>query len=119
MNEIPGGRDVSGYAVVQFRAVVNFEDARNVGPQDLSVVLTDGSGVSVSQLVSALSGALFYPPGDYGPPFRAVPKVVLSTVRLPLSSFAGVNLTNIVSVTFNLNQTTAGALLLSDLAFSD
>jgi hypothetical protein len=118
-NEIPGGRDVSSYAVIQFRAVVNFDDLRNVGPQDLSVVLTDGQGNSSSQRVSTSSGALFFPPGFVGPPNRAVPKIVQNTVRIPLSAFSGVDLTNIVSVTLNCDQTPEGALILSDLAFSD
>jgi hypothetical protein len=118
-NEIPGGRDVSGYTALQFRAVVNFDDARNLGAQDLSVVLTDANGVSASQVVSPLSGALFYPPGFVGPPLRAVPKVLLNTVRIPLSSFKGIDLTDIVSVMLNFDQTETGELMVSDLAFSD
>ncbi len=118
-NEIPGGRDVSGYAVVQFRASVNFDDARNVGAQDLSVVLTDSSGNSASSLVSASSGALFFPPGLIGPPRRAVPKIVLNTVRIPLSVFKGIDLTNVVLVTLSYDQTQTGGLMISDLAFSD
>ena len=117
-NAIPGGRDVSSYAVIQFRAVVNFDDARNTGPQDLSVVLTDGNGNSSSQVVSTSSRALFFPPGSVEST-RAVPKIVQNTVRIPLSAFRGVDLTNIVSVTLNYDQTPAGALMLSDLAFSD
>jgi hypothetical protein len=117
-NAIPGGRDVSSYRVIQFRAVVNFDDGRNTGPQDLSVVLTDGNGNSSSQVVSASSGALFFPPGSLVP-IRAVPKIVQNNVRIPLSTFSGVDLTNIVSVTLNYDQTPMGALMLSDLAFSD
>jgi hypothetical protein len=106
--------------VLQFRAVVNFDDGRNAGAQDLSVVLTDGNGTSSSTLVSASSGALYFPPGNaMGPPFRAVPKIVLSTVRLPLSVFVGVDLTNITSVKMSFDQTATGALMFSDLAFSD
>ena len=59
-----GVGDVSGYAVLQFRAGLNFADARNPSglPQDFSVVLTDGAGHSASTLVSDWSRALFYPP---------------------------------------------------------
>src|SRR5262249_18620496 len=62
-NDLPAGaRDVSGYAALQFRASVNFADARNAAgaAQDFTVTLTDGT-VARSVLVSAHSGALFYP----------------------------------------------------------
>lgn len=117
-NEIPAGQgDVSGFQVVQFRAVVNFTDPRNPPslPQDLTVVLTDGAGVSASWVVSSSTGALFYPPGQ----LAAIPKVLLNTVRIPLSVFTGVDLTNIISVTLKYDQTANGALMISDLAFSD
>ena len=115
-NDLPlGARDVSGFEALQFRASVNFADARNAkAPQNFRVVLTDGTGAQASVSVGDLSGALFYPPGSVGP----VPKVVLNTVRLPLASFAGVNLTDIRSVRFVFDQTTQGALLITDLAFA-
>ena len=116
-NDLPvGSRDVSAFAALQFRVSVNFADTRNAAntPQNFTVVLTDGTGAQSSVRVGDVSGALFYPPGTVGP----VPKVVLNTVRLPLSSFAGVNLSDIRSVRFNFDQTGQGALLISDLAFA-
>jgi subtilase family serine protease len=65
--------------------------------------------------VSSFSGALFFPPGAAS----AVPKVLLHTIRMPLTAFGGVNLTDIRSVQFRFNQTASGALLISDLAFAD
>ncbi len=117
-NALPAGsRDVSGFQVFQFRASVNYNDVRNpVGvPQDLSVRLTDGTGATADALVSSHSPALFYPPGVAS----AVPKVVLNTIRIPLSAFAGVNLTDIRTVALRFNQTGSGALLLTDFAFAD
>jgi len=116
-NQLPAGTDASGYAVFQFRAAVNFTDARNPGgvPQDLSVTLSDGSGNSATVVVSNASGALFYPPGQVA----AVPKIVLNAIRLPLASFAGVNLTDVQQIQFNFDQSASGALLISDLAFAD
>jgi hypothetical protein len=116
-NDLPlGSRDVSAFAALQFRVSVNFADARNAAgaTQNFTVVLTDGTGAQASVRVGDHSTALFYPPGTVGP----VPKVVLNTVRLPLSSFAGVNLSDIRSVRFNFDQTGQGALLISDLAFA-
>jgi hypothetical protein len=115
-NDLPlGARDVSGFEALQFRVSVNFADTRNAqAPQNFRVILTDGTGAQASVLVGSHSAALFRPPGSVGP----VPKVVLNTVRLPLSSFGGVNLSDIRSVRFAFDQTTSGALLITDLAFA-
>ncbi len=116
-NDLPlGARDVSGFQALTFRVSVNFDDLRNPAntPQNFSVVLTDGAGQQSIVRVGDFSNALFYPPGTVGP----VPKVVLNTVRLPLASFFGVNLSDIRSVKFNFDQTGQGALLITDLAFA-
>jgi hypothetical protein len=116
-NDIPPTLgNVSGFQSVQFRVSVNFEDVRNVPglAQDFRVVLTDASGASVSVRVSDFSSALFYPPGE----ILAVPKVVLNTVRVPLSAFNGVNLNNVRSVQFSFNERLQGALLITDVAFA-
>lgn len=123
-NDLPAATDVSGYVNLQFRASVYFVDARNPSGanQDFMVTLTDGSGNAVSTLVSSSLQPfypLFYPPGLFGPPNRAVPKLVLNTIRLPISQFAGVDLTDVRSVVFSFNQTASGALLVTDLSFSD
>jgi hypothetical protein len=117
-NMLPAGtRDVSGFQVLQFRASVNYEDFRNAAgvPQDFTVRLTDGAATVRDVLVSNFSDALFYPPGSVA----EVPKVVLNTVRIPLSGFAGLNLSDVRSVQFRFNQTGSGALLITDLAFAD
>jgi hypothetical protein len=115
-NALPlGARDVSVFEALQFRVSVNFADARNAqAPQNFTVVLTDGAGAQAAVRVGDVSTALFYPPGTTGP----VPKVVLNTVRLPLTSFTGVNLSDIRSVQFRFDQTIQGALLITDLAFA-
>jgi hypothetical protein len=108
--------NVSGFQAVQFRVSVNFADVRNVPDfaQDFRVVLTDASGASASVRVSDVSSALFYPPGEVAP----VPKVVLNTVRVPLSAFSGVNLNAVRSVQFTFNERLQGALLITDVAFA-
>jgi hypothetical protein len=116
-NDLPGGtRNVSGFQAVQFRVSVNFADLRNVAamPQDFSIVLTDSSGLASAVQVSNFSNALYFPPGNVGP----VPKVVLSTVRIPLSAFTNVNLNSIRSVQFKFDQHLSGALLITDVAFA-
>ncbi len=118
-NQIPDDStsDVRGYAVVQFRASVNYNDPRNTPdvPQDISVILTDRLGNSASVLVGDHSEALYYPPGQVG----AVPKVVLNSIRIPLALFIGVDLSQVQSVRIGFNQRDTGALLLTDLIFAD
>jgi hypothetical protein len=116
-NDLPATlSNVSGYQAVQFRVSVNFADARNMAnlAQDFRVKLTDGAGLSASVRVSDVSGALYFPPGTTGP----VPKVVLNTVRIPLSAFGGINLTNVRSVQLTLDERLQGAVLITDLAFA-
>ena len=116
-NDIPATQgNVSGFQAVQFRVSVNFADVRNVPnfAQDFRVVLTDAGGASASVRVSDVSPALFYPPGEV----LAVPKVVLNTVRVPLSAFNGVNLNAVRSVQFTFNERLQGGLLITDVAFA-
>jgi hypothetical protein len=116
-NGLPGPtRNVSGFQAVQFRVSVNFADLRNIAGalQEFSVLLTDSSGRTASVRVNDYSRALYFPPGNVGP----VPKVVLNTVRIPLSAFAQVNLNSIRSVQFKFDQNLAGALLITDVAFA-
>jgi hypothetical protein len=117
-NELPAGSgDLRDFSTLQFRASVNFADARNpVGiAQDLTITLEDGTGEFETALVSDFSRALFYPPGEVGP----VPKVILNAVRIPLSAFAGLDLADIRAIQFDFDQKSQGALLLSDVAFSN
>jgi hypothetical protein len=116
-NNVPSAvSNVSGYQAVQFRVSVNFADARNMADlaQDFRVKLTDGAGLSASVRVSDVSRALYFPPGTTGP----VPKVVLNTVRIPLSAFGGINLTNVRSVQFTFDERLQGAVLITDVAFA-
>src|ERR1041385_5493035 len=116
-NNIPSVQgNVSGVQSLQFRVSVNFADTRNLAglAQDFRVVLTDASGASSSVRVSDVSGALFFPPGEVAP----VPKVVLNTVRIPLSAFSGVNLNTVRSVQFTFDQRLQGGLLITDVAFA-
>jgi hypothetical protein len=123
-NDIPDGlRDVSGYQVFQFRSFVDFADSLNPfgQPQDLRIVLRDGAGLAASVRVSDHSSALFYPPSvePYEDSKTALPRAVLNTVRVPLSAFEDVFLTDLRSVELVFDQTLTGAINVADLAFAD
>lgn len=112
-----GKRLVKLYQALQFRAAVNFADPRNssLAVQDLTVTLTDGNGRSASINVNkAAPGKLFFPPGATGP----VPRIFLNTVRIPLSSFASINLSDVRTIQFKFDRTAAGGLMITDIAFA-
>lgn len=117
-NGVPmSSRDVSGFESLTFRVARNFADARTVPGHrpDFAVKITDGSGDAASARVGAWSDALFVQPGG-GPD---LPKLVLNTVRIPLDSFHGVDLGKVRKVTFTHNRARSGAVLVTDLAFTD
>lgn len=114
--------NVSAYQALQFRVAVNFADVRNAAgvAQDFSVVLKDGIGKTVSVRVSqAAPGALYFPPGtNIG---GAVPRNILNMVRIPVSTFAGngIRISDIRTVQFKFDQTGAGGILITDVAFTN
>ncbi|MBI1747817.1 MAG: hypothetical protein HYR55_14685 [Acidobacteria bacterium] len=131
-SEIPdGARDLSAFAGISFRAGVNYCETRDGGncdsrnpvgePQDFSVILSDGRGASASARVSDYSTALYYPPSQEfyfpSPGIEGGQKIILNTVRIPLSAFDGLDLADIRAVEFAFDQRPQGALLLTDLAF--
>src|SRR5262249_29834884 len=96
-----------------FRAAVDFSDPRNPAgqPQNFQIVLTDGAGNTASTTVSdAYAGRptpLYFPPQNR--------HRVMNSVRIPLSLFSGVDLTDVRSIRFNFNQPASGALWFADL----
>lgn len=129
-NDFPYPLDVTKFQSFQFRAQQNYE---GVGPavnpvgqsQDFSVVLTDFLNRSATVRVGSQSRALYYPPGDTpgiaDPPgieIVIVPRIVLNTIRLPLSAFSGVDLRRVKSVRFVFDRKPQGSLLVSDIAFA-
>jgi len=129
---LPEGQgNVSGYEALQFRAGVNFTDARNFhllpGPffngnppppfgQDLTITMRDGTGKTASVKVSqAAPGALFIPPGSTT---FLLPKSVLTTVRVPLTHFFKLDLSNIEEIDFKFDRESTGAIMITDIAFT-
>lgn len=114
-NDLPSrSGDVSAYGVVSFRI------AQNIGAshpkENMTVRLTDSSGAKSSVPVKKWSDALFQPQGTTG---GYTPKEILTTVRIPLSAFANVDLSSISAVTLSFNKTKPGSVLMTDLSFND
>ncbi len=116
-------RAITDYVTLHLRAVVDPIDPLNQPdqPQTFSVRLTDGAGKTA---VVALKDepALAFPSGKKG--FDDSLKldtwdnhVILNSIRVPLSEFSGVDLSDIRSVALVFNQTDHGSIFVTDLEF--
>lgn len=110
--DLAGARDLTGYGTVSLRLGVDMGDARNAGAQDLRIVLEDAFGATASVDAGDHSMALFEPPG------AADSKVVLNQVRVPLSAFTGLDLSQVVGLTLAFDLTGSGAVQVNDLLVS-
>ncbi len=113
-NSIPGTyENLSQYKYLQFRASVDFRETTTGQNLDLTVEVIDSAGDTSRQVVSNHSHALFYQPGTEP---QELPKVILNTIQIPLSSFTGINIAKVRNIRFKFNQVDAGAMVMSDLA---
>ncbi len=112
--------DLSGYATLHFRTLVDMFDPRNADleSQALRVALVDAAGRQASMILPPSEPALIRDRGERNSlwqwsqfPLRA------RSVRVPLSAFQGVDLTEIRSLDFIFDQTAQGSLLLSMVEF--
>jgi len=117
-----GAGDLSGYAALSLRAAVDPVSALNtdVKPQAFTVRLTDGRGNQARVPTRPDEPALTFPPGLVEPLaegesifFTGI--VPLTTIRLALSDFAGVDLTDIREVALEFDQRPSGTLFMGDL----
>jgi len=97
-------------------------DERNVPGvyQSFSVRLTDKSGNTSTLSLPKEEGALRYVSGEKAeytvttPPYRTWSRQTpLMDIRIPLSSFEGVDLSDIAAVSLVFDQTDAGCIMLS------
>ncbi|WP_238161203.1 Calx-beta domain-containing protein [Kribbella antibiotica] len=105
-------RDVRRYAALSFRAA---PDPASTPTTDLTVRVLDGRGRAAAVPVSAVSDALVRMPGNKS---AGLPKNLLRTVRIPLSSLKGVNLRDVRAIELRTDRVAKGAAYVSDLAFS-
>jgi hypothetical protein len=115
-NEIPiAHQNTTMYSSLSFRTSLNYKETTPVGRDlDFTIVLEDSNGKTSSQLVSKYSGTLFYQPGTRN---NVLPKTMFNTVRIPLITFKGINLTKLKYLRFLYNKPDSGSILFSDIAF--
>ncbi|MCU1453302.1 MAG: hypothetical protein JWN46_1448 [Acidimicrobiales bacterium] len=118
--EVPAAKgDVTGFTALTFRTALNFGFSNNpIGVQtNLRVALVDQTGKGVIVNAATYSNALRYAPGwENG---SGEPKLLLNTVRVPLSAFAGVDLHNVRRVTIVFDRRGQGVVQIANLAFAD
>ncbi|MGY1670820.1 hypothetical protein [Geodermatophilus sp. SYSU D00710] len=117
-------RDVRTFAVLSFSVARVAKSPSNPAtrPQDLRVVLEDGSGHERSVRVSAFGSipveAAANEPGNV--------KSAMTTVRIPLAAYTSasdgdepVDLSDVVAVTFSFTEVPTGDIALDNVEFSD
>ncbi|GAA3108786.1 hypothetical protein JOF29_001539 [Kribbella aluminosa] len=105
-------RDVRRFAALTFRAA---PDPAGKPTTDLTVRVVDGHGRAAAVPVSTVSDALVRMPGANG---NGLPKNLLRTVRVPLTSLVGVDLSDVRSVELRTDRVATGSAYVSDLSFS-
>ncbi len=114
-NDIPDTlQDLTWVDAVQFRAALRYNECVTGLNLDYTVQLIDSAGDIASQKVHDHSYALYYPPGTHT---SQLPKVMFNTIRIPVSSFTGIDRSRVRKVKFLFDQSAAGSILISDLAF--
>lgn len=118
-NALPAGsRDVSSFTRLQFRVSTVWGNSANPPgtAKNFRVLLTDGASRTAVANMGDHTNALDYPLGNLSP---VTPKVVLNMARIPTHAFTGVDLKDIRTVEFRLDQQATGWLLVTDLAFAN
>jgi hypothetical protein len=124
--ELPGGSaDLSHYSVLSMRAAVDPADPRNwsgagAPAPRFSVVLRDTSGGAAVVAVPAGRAAFTIPAGE----LQTQGKVALwtgftplSSVRIPLSDFKGIDLSRVAGLAFSFSGPRSGVIRIADLEF--
>ena len=116
-----GDGDLSGYTTLSLRAAVDPLSPLNApdSHQAFSVQLSDRAGNSATVPTRPDEPALAFPTGlveeddFFGSLFTG--RVPMTTIRLPLSAFDGIDLANIGEIALLFDQTASGSLFLGDL----
>jgi hypothetical protein len=123
--DLPAGqRDASGFEALSFRIGQRVDSASNPASQaqDLRVTLTDGGGTSRAIRVSKLAEIPY--PDVRG--YNVYTKSAMRTVRIPMRSYTirclgvpEVDITNVVSITFEFAEKATGEIEIDSLQFTN
>ena len=107
--------NLTKYQDIIFRTSVNYTQTHVDSNLNFTVQLIDSLGDTSGQEVASYSNSLFYQPGTQG---GDLPKLLFNTVKIPLSSFTGIDMSVVRAVRFVFNKSKKGSVFISDLAFS-
>lgn len=112
-------RDWRNYTAVQLRVAIDpLSDLNQAGtPQSFTIELVDDNG----QKAHVVTPPIPYPigqkePNDFFDGDFFSGQVTMSTLRLPLAEFSGIDLENVSEIALVFDQTPGGALFFADLA---
>ncbi|MGZ4049550.1 MAG: T9SS type A sorting domain-containing protein, partial [Bacteroidia bacterium] len=115
-NALPAAyQNVTNYVDLQFRASENFNETSAGTDIYFTIQLIDALGNVSSQITKNHTHALFYQPGTQA---GELPKILYNTIKIPLSDFTGIDLTQVQAIKFLFNKTGAGAIMISDLCLT-
>lgn len=123
--ELPAGTgDLSRFTTLSLRAAVDPLSPLNAAgaTQRFTLRLTDGAGQVAAVTTRRDEPALTFPPGNvtenevFGPTYSSL--LPLSTLRVPLADFGGIDLTDVAEIALVFDQSLSGALFLGDLELS-
>jgi hypothetical protein len=119
---LPESTDLSQYSSISLRAALDPLSELNEknGTQAFTIQLLDKYGNTASVHTQADEPALRFPLGaevenDTFDGGWFTGRVPLTSIRMPLSEFSGVDLTAIQQITLSFDQTPNGTLFISDL----
>ncbi len=121
---LPDPMDLSQFSAISLRAAVDPLATLNKAgaSQAFTVKFVDEQGNTASVSTRATEPALRFPVGNKeendtfdGGWFTG--RVPLTSIRMPLSGFAGVNFSEIREIVLSFDQTTSGTLFMSDIEF--
>ncbi len=103
------------YENLQFRASVDYSEATSGQYQYYTIQLVDALGAISGLQVQDYTQAMYFPPGTE---FLVLPKVCYNSIKIPLTDFTGIDLTQVQKVIFLYNKTLLGSIFITDLALS-
>jgi hypothetical protein len=119
---LPAGSDISQYSAVSLRAALDPLSTLNptFAPQAFSVQIVDAQGIAASVRTQTDEPALRFPEGnkEENDTFEGgwfTGRVPLTSLRVPLQDFKGVDLTNIQEISLVFDQNPSGSLFISDV----
>ena len=119
---LPEGSDLSQYSAISLRAALDPLSTLNIADayQAFTIQLVDKQGQTAAVHTRVDEPALRFPDGENeendtfdGGWFTG--RVPLTSIRMPLSDFPGVNLAEISAINLLFDQTPSGSLFISDI----